>query len=56
MSFKNWFIDGLIILERPFNDLEESDLKPQSYKVKSNSVWKVQDRDPNRDTLIEQSP
>ena len=43
--------DGVIILERLTNGVEESDLKPRSYNTKSNLVKQVRDRD----TLIEQS-
>ena len=39
------------MLERLFNGVEESDLKPRSYNTKSNLVEQVRDRD----TLIEQS-
>ena len=42
---------GVIILERLINGVEESDLKPRSYKTKSNLVQQVRDRD----TQIEQS-
>ena len=47
--FENRCTDGVIILERLINGVEESDLKPQSYNMKSNLVQQV------RDTLIEQS-
>ena len=49
--FENRCIEGVIILERLFNGVEESDLKPRSYNTKSNLVQLVRDRD----TLIEQS-
>ena len=49
--FENRCTDGVIILERLVNGVEESDLKPWSYNTKSNLVQQVRDRD----TLIEQS-
>ena len=49
--FENRCTDGVIILERLINGVEETDLKPRSYNTKSNLVQQVRDQD----TLIEQS-
>ena len=49
--FENRCIEGVIILERLFNGVEESELKSRSYNTKSNLVQQV----PDPDTLIEQS-
>ena len=38
VMLENRCTDGAIILERLFNGVEESDLKPQSYNTKSNLV------------------
>ena len=42
-SYENQCTDGLITLERSFNNSEESDLKLQCYNTKSNSVQQVKD-------------